>query len=414
VRACSVLRRLLGSEKTVVLGVEFDQGVLVIGARPAKRVAHRCGVCGRRSPGYDQGQGMRDWRALDFGATVVVIRSKATRVRCFRHGVVAQMVPWARHGARHTRGFEDQVAWLSTELSQTAVVELMRVGWRTVGAICARVVADAKAGRPDRLDGLSRIGVDEISYRKGQRYVTIVVDHDTGRLVWAAPGHTAATLDRFFAELGPRRCWQVTHVSVDMGRWYHQSIQRHLAHAVVCVDPYHVVSLATQALDVVRRDVWNQARRAGHPERARWLKHNARWALWKNPEHLTPGQAITLEQVARQNEPLYRAYLLKEHLRAVFHEPDWQAGANRLDTWITWARTSGLDSFVTMAATIATYRDRIIATLRYHLTNARIEAVNTTIRLICRRAYGFHSPHPMIALAMLKLGGYRPPLPKTA
>jgi transposase len=408
------LRRLLGFERTVIEGVEFGRGVLVVRARPAKRWASRCGVCGRCAPGYDQGQGEREWRALDFGATVVVIRSATVRVSCPDHGVVARMVPWARHAARHTRGFEDQVAWLTTELSKAAVTELMRVGWRTVGAICQRVVAEGQAGRPDRLDGLERIGVDEISYRKGQRYVTIVIDHDSGRLVWAAPGHTAATLDRFFCELGPARCWRITHVSADMGRWYHQSIRRYLAHAVVCVDPYHVVSLATQALDVVRRDVWNQARRAGDREAARWLKHHARWALWKNPEHLTPGQAMTLEEIARQNEPLYRAYLLKEHLRAVFHQQDWQVGADRLDTWITWARTSGLDSFVTIAATIAEYRDRIVATLRYRLTNARIEAVNTTIRLICRRAYGFHSAHAMIALAMLKLGGYRPSLPATA
>ena len=133
---------------------------------------------------------------MDFAATQVVIRSRAIRVRGREHGVVARWVPWARHGARHTTGFEDQVAWFATERSKTAVVELMRVGWGTVGAICERVLADGIAARPDRLDGLQRIGVDEISYRKGQRYVTVVVDHDTGRLVWCYPGRDAATLDR--------------------------------------------------------------------------------------------------------------------------------------------------------------------------------------------------------------------------
>ncbi len=154
-RTQSVLRRLLGYGKTVIEGVEFDRGVVVIRARPAKRAASRCGVCARRSPGYDQGVGEREWRALDFASTQVFIRSQTTRVRCRDHGVVARWVPWARHAARHTTGFEDQVAWLATELSKTAVVELMRVGWRTVGAICERVVADGLASRPDRLDGWS-------------------------------------------------------------------------------------------------------------------------------------------------------------------------------------------------------------------------------------------------------------------
>ena len=305
------------------------------------------------------------------------------------------------------------MAWLATELSKSAVVELMRVGWRTVGAICERVLADGIASRPDRLDGLERIGVDEISYRKGQRYVTVVVDHDSGRLVWCEPGRDAATLDRFFCELGPKRCWQITHVSADMASWYHHSIRRNVPDAVCCIDSFHVVALATQALDQVRHDVWNTARQSGDPDGAKWLK-DTRWALWKNPERLTSQQAATLDQVAHRNAPLYRAYLLKEQLREVFHEPDWQRAAERLDLWISWAKTSGLASFAKAAATIHGHRDRIIATLRYGLTNARIEAINTTIRLICRRAYGFHTPHAMIALAMLKLGGYRPPLPTTA
>lgn len=412
-RTCSVLRRLVGYEKTVIEGVELDQGVMVVRARPTRRAGSRCGVCGRRSPGYDRGQGEREWRALDFGATQVVIRSRAVRVRCREHGVVTQRVPWARHGARHTRGFEDQVAWLSTELSKTAVTELMRVWWRTVGAICARVLADGRARRPDRLDGLSRIGVDEVSYRKGQRYVTIIIDHDSGRLVWAAPGRSAATLDRFFCELGEERCWQITHISVDMATWYHESIRRHLAHAVCCIDSFHVVKMASHALDLVRRQAWNQTRRSGDLKDATWVK-GARWALLKNPERLTDRQQATLDEIAEKNEPLYRAYLLKEQLRQVFHEPDWRIATQRLDIWVGWARESGMAAFVRLADTITRHRERIIATLRYGLTNARTEAINTTIRLITRRAYGFHTADAMIAVAMLKLGGYRPSLPATA
>ena len=184
-RQASVFARLLGFEKCVIEGVEFDAGgALLISARPAAREASRCGVCRRRCPGYDQGGGVREWRALDFAATQVFVRSRACRVRCPRHGVVVAAVPWARHGARHTLGFEDLTAWAATELSASAIAELLRIGWRTVGAIVERVVADRDAGR-DRLQGLQQIGIDEISIRKGQRYIVVVVDHASGRLVWA-------------------------------------------------------------------------------------------------------------------------------------------------------------------------------------------------------------------------------------
>jgi transposase len=158
---------------------------------------------------------VREWRALDAGSFGVVIQAVALRVRCVEHGVVAAAVPWARHGARHTIGFEDPVAWLACEASKTAVCELMRTSWRTVGAICERVLRDGQERFGDRLDALSRIGIDEISFRRGQRYLTVVVCHQSGRLVWAAEGRDTKTLARFFDALGTSRA--ITHVSADMG-----------------------------------------------------------------------------------------------------------------------------------------------------------------------------------------------------
>lgn len=123
----------------------------------------------------------------------VFIEADAPWISCQRHGVLVAAVPWARRGAGFTREFEDQVAWLAVKTSKAATAELMRIGWRTVGAIIARVWADIDA-LGDRLDGVRRIGVDEISYKRGHRYLTIVADHDTGRLLWAAPGRDRATL----------------------------------------------------------------------------------------------------------------------------------------------------------------------------------------------------------------------------
>ncbi len=122
----------------------------------------------------------------------------------------------------------------------------------------ARVVADAERDR-DLLAGLRRIGIDEISHRKGQRYLTIVIDHDTGRLVWAEPGRDRKTVDRFLDALGQERCKEITLVSCDMASWISGPIADRLSGAVRCVDPFHVVQLATDALDIVRREVWNEA-----------------------------------------------------------------------------------------------------------------------------------------------------------
>ena len=169
-------------------------------------------------------------------------------------------VPWARHDSRLTRSFEDQVARLAVNTSKTAVAELMRVAWRTVGGILERVATEARR-EVDLLNGLRRIGIDEISHRKGQRYLTVVVDHHSGRLVWAAPGRDRKTVLAFFDALGEERCKQIELVSADMAAWISGPIAERLPDAVRCVDPFHVVMLATEALDEVRREVCNEARK---------------------------------------------------------------------------------------------------------------------------------------------------------
>jgi transposase len=255
VRGIRVWARLLGLQRAVVEKVWIgDEAEIVVAARPAWRERDRCGVCRRRCPGFDLGGGRRRWRALDLATTLAFVEADAPRVTCRRHGVVVCAVPWARHGSRFTRAFEDQTAWLAVNTSKSAVAELMRVAWRTVGGVCERVAADARqAGDP--LDDLKHIGIDEISHRKGQRYLTVVVDHDTGRLVWAASGRDRKTVERFLDELGETRCKQIELVSCDMASWIAGPVADRLPGAVRCVDPFHVIALATDALDEIRREV---------------------------------------------------------------------------------------------------------------------------------------------------------------
>ena len=410
-RNAKVWAGVLGVERsTVIDGVEFDDRdeVAVFSVRPRKGAKGRCGRCQRRSPGYDQGEGRRQWRAPDLGLYRSFLEADAPRVSCPEHGVVVASVPWARHDARHTTVFEDTVAWMATRTSKSTLELLLRIAWRTVGAIVARVVADGVAAR-DPLEGLRRIGIDEISYKKGHRYITIVVDHDTGRLVWAAPGRDRKTVKAFFTALGETRCAAVTHVSADAAQWIADEVAAQCPQAVRCADPFHIVAWAGDALDQVRRDTWNAARRGGMSAHARDLK-GARYALWKNPQNLTDRQQAKLAWVAKVNHQLFRAYLLKEQLREVFALKG-EEGKRLLDRWLSWARRCRIPSFVELAQRIVKHRVAIDATLEHRLSNGLVESTNTKIRLLTRMAFGFKSPEAMIALAMLNLGGYCPPLP---
>jgi len=417
VRNATLWRALLGVEKTVIESVEFDEDdvVLLVAVRPQRPARGRCGVCHQRAAWYDRGEGRRRWRALDLGTIPVWLEADAPRVNCPVHGPTVRAVPWARHAAGHTYAFDEQVAWLATQCSKSAVTELMRIAWRTVGAIITRVWDDVEKLH-DRFAGLKRIGIDEISYKRGHRYLTVVVDHDSGRLVWAAPGRDKATLALFFDALGEQRCAQITHVSADGADWITGVVADRCPNAVRCADPFHIVRWATDALDEVRRQAWNEARGAVHQRRAGRASGHAkalkrsRYALWKNPENLTTRQHQKLAWIAKTDPRLHRAYLLKEGLRLVF-QLGYDEAAEALDAWIGWARRCRIPAFVELQKRIVKHKASILAAIEHGLSNGRIESVNTKIRLITRIAFGFRSPEALIALAMLNLGGHKPVLP---
>jgi transposase len=416
VRTTKLVRRLVGVEHTVVESVETeragDGAVLVVRVRPDRSARGRCSRCGRRCKGYDQGDGRRRWRGLDFGTVPVVLEADAPRVSCRVDGVVVAAVPWARSPrSRFTRDFEDTCAWLAAHAPGSVVAQLLRTTWRSVASVVTRVVAEA-AGRVDRLDGLRRVGIDEIAFRKGHRYLTCVVDHDTGRLVWAAEGRNADTVGKFFDALGPARAGVLTHVSADGAQWIHTVVRQRAPQAVLCLDPFHVVAWATGALDTVRREVTAQLKAAGRKDAAAALG-GTRWALVRNPDQLSATQRGTLASIRHTNRRLYTAYLLKEQLRAVF-EAKGEHGHALLAGWLAWARRSRLPAFTKLAKTVTRFLPILRNTLDHPLSNARSEATNTHLRVLTRRSYGFHTPEALIAMAMLTRGGLCPSLPGRA
>jgi transposase len=397
VRLKKLLRTLLGLEGTRVLDVNFDEAGVVVDVAPTWRKP-RCSVCGRRCAGYDRDRGRR-WRHLDLAGMLFHLRYDIRRVACPTCGVKIEQVPWAEIGSWFTRPFEDHVGYLAQRCDKTTLSAMMRIAWDTVGALIQRVVA--RHGDRDRLDGLTRIGVDELSYRRHHEYITVVVDHDRGRVVWAHPGKNADTLKAFFDELGPERCAKLEAVTIDMSQAYIKAVTTCSPQAQIVFDRFHVQRLGQDAVDEVRRD---EVRAANSDEERKQVKRT-RWALLKSFWNLSLFDSIRLSKLQRENKRLYRAYLLKEALVGVLDCRDEWRAQRKLDEWIRWARRSRLEPFKRLAATIRNHAAGILAYVRLGLSNGRTEALNGKARTITRRSYGFHSAHGLIALLKLCCGG---------
>jgi transposase len=423
VRATTAFNKILAIPGAQVVAVTFAATGIVVGVRSRRRrLMCPCGWHTRAV--YDRS--VRRWRHLDLGGSKLWLEAEIRRLWCRRCARVrTEAVAWARPGARLSRDFEDVVAWLAQRTDKTTITKLMRTSWETVTAIVVRVVADHLDG--GRLEGLYRIGVDEVSYRKHARFLTVVADHDRdGAVVWAGDGRDAATLERFYDELGPARCAQLEAVSLDLGKAYWAATNRRAPQARQCVDPFHLVALANEAVNKARLWAWNQERRAhpapkrsvGRPPKhappppgkARWIKHS-RWALVKDPDRLNPDQLEVLHQLRRSRSVLYRCWQLKEGIRDLYRLADPTDAAIHLDWWLAWACRSRIPAFVTLSRTVRTNRDRILAAVELGLSNSKLEGLNSKIRLINHRGYGHHSAAAIIAMIYLCCGGIDVQLP---
>ena len=350
---------------------------------------------------YDRRPAPSTWRHLDFGVWQVILRADLRRLDCPEHGVKVEWVPWARYRAGFTVDFEDVAAFLATKTDKTAIARFLRIDWDTVGRICERVAATELDA--DRLDGLVTIGVDEVSWKKHHHYLTLVSDHDTGKIVWGAAGKDSATLDGFFDALGNERAEQIEAVSMDMGPAFNASVKANAPQAVICIDQFHVVKLVGDAFDKLRRAEWQEMRKID-PDAAHLFK-GARWALLKNPENLDDGQAATLRRFRRRGGRIWAGYTLKESFRAIFHGDLRPGDAIRLILrWCRQAEKSGMEPFVKAAKTIRKHLDGITAALDRKISNGRHEGINSIVRLIIRRARGFHSPEAALGLVILTCG----------
>jgi transposase len=412
VQGLRVFRAALGANRdTAIESVDLGQDdTVVVRVRPRKGTPLRCGRCGGEAPRYDRGAGLRRWRALDVGPLRMMLEAPAPRVDCLRCGPTVAAVPWAAHDARHTHEFDQQVAWLVRFCAKSTVAQLMRVAWETVGSIIARVMAEAMVVQEDRFAHVRRIGIDDVSYRKGHKYLVVVYDHDTGTLLWVGTDRKKTTLGQFFALLGEQRCHQIELVSADGAPWISQMVQLNCPNAKLCLDPYHLIGWVNKAVDEVRKRVIRQARADGSKDLSD-LYSNSRWVVLKNPDHLTATQQHTLTELTKINTPLFRAYVLKEQLRQIFG-PGGAERIQRFNLWLGWALRSRIPEMIRLAHDLREYGQDIVNTLRHRLTNGPVEGLNSRIRQLINIARGFRNVDALKALLHLALGPYKPTLPR--
>lgn len=406
-RITTFLNRTIGLPGLWVKGVRIEEApgeeapIVVIEIQRRFQLL-TCPECGTRVRGRFE-EKKRWWRHVGIWGHRTYLEGPIRRLRCPEcEAVRTEEVPWARAGSHFTRVFEDAVGLLAQQLNHTAVAELTGISWATVGRIAERLV-DEKL-HEDRFEGLRRIGVDEISYRKHHKYLTVVMNHDRNRVIWVGVGKSGDTLGEFFEELGPERARQLEIVSIDMSAGYEKAIREHAPQAEIVFDRFHVARLANDALTEIRRE---EARKLKPSERAA-LK-GTRWILLKRRERLDAKEAATLARIRHTNSPVYRGSLLKESFLDIFATADRQEAEGRLKEWLAWACRSRLRPFVRLSRTVRKHLDGILAFIDSRLTNARLEGMNNKIRLLSHRAFGFHSPEPLIATIYLCCSGIELP-----
>ena len=380
-----IFNQLLNVKNTVVEDVCIvdsplrPEPVLEVRVRP-RRGMLRCSRCGRKCSGHDRGGGARRWRHQDFGCWRVELVAAMPRVDCPKCGVVVARVPWAEPGSRFTKDFEAECAWLMTVANQRTVSGSLHVSWRTAGAVAHRVAERVKASMPSPFDGLHAIGVDETSHRKGHTYLTVVVDHERHRVTWDHDGYGRDVFGLFFQALTPEQRASIRLVTGDGARWIDSCVDRWCPNVERVLDGFHIVSWMSDALDKVRKRLWNQARRDGDEKSVKRMR-GVKYAVLKNPGDLTDRQSEAFGNL-QDTDPkgqLYRAWQLKELLRTLLKHPLEQARAE-LNHWVFRASHSRIPEIVELAKKIRRRRPDILRTIQLGYSNARLEAFNNRIK----------------------------------
>jgi transposase len=375
---------------TVTKVEETDECMLVWIDRLGRRLL-RCGVCRQRCLEVHDIRKEREWRDLSMRKLALKLRYRPRRVECPRCGVRVEDFPWAEPWARVTAALSNAVAVLARELSWQGTARQYGLNWKSVATIVKRAVQYGLRHR--KRPPLHVIGIDEVSRRKGQVYLTVVYDLERRVLLWVGDDRTEEAVRPFFTkEMGPRRCRTLQVVCMDMWATYAKLVRQHAPNAQILFDRFHIVKHLNEAVDAVRRQLW---RRLTSKERTSF--QGTRWLLLKNPWNLKDSQKERLSTLVQWNTPLVRAWYLKEAFQLFWtYKQPWRA-QQHLNKWIRSAMRSKLDAFKKFAQMLRNHLDGILPWTKIRVSNGAVEGMNNKIKSISHRSFGFRTAENFIA-----------------
>jgi len=357
------------------ISVKPDKAVITL-----KRTVETCicPICKRRCRVIETYT--RNIRDLDICGKKCYITLETYHIHCSCGYYGIEKLDFLDKYARYTKRFVEYVAMLCEIMCLKDVVKVAKINWKTAKRIdkeaLKKFVKDLKKVNP------TQIGIDEIAYEKGHKYLTIVRDLNGG-VIWVGEGRAKEDLDKFFIELGEKKCKKITVAVIDMWKPYIASIKENTS-AEIVFDKFHVAKKINEAVDSIRK---KEFAKADKEERIN-MKHK-RFLILSRRKNLKPKEVESLDVLIEQNNPLYVAYLMKEQGLDVFDEEDPINGIARLYKWIDNVIEAGIEEFKSVIETIKNYLYGIVNYFKYKLTNAASEGFNTKITVIKRRAYGF-------------------------
>jgi transposase len=361
------------------------------------RERHRCSACGSADV-WDQGGVEREFHAVPIGAKPVVLRLKVARVMCFDCDKVRQVkLPFAEPKKHYTRAFARYALDLARYMTIQDVAKHLKVDWGTVKGIQADSL-QRRFGKP-KLHKLKKIAIDEIAISKGHRYLTVVLDLNSGAVVFVGDGKGVDSVKPFWQRVRRARA-KIVAVATDMSKAYIRAVRDNLPKAVHVFDHFHVVKLFNEKLSAFRRELYRQL----SSDAERKILKGTRWLLLKNPENLDAehNERQRLDEALQMNLPLATAYYLKEDLRQIWHQANLRAARRVLRDWLARARASGIDMLVKFADTLAAYQEGVLAYYKYPISTGPLEGTNNKIKTMKRQAYGFRD-HEFFKLKILGL-----------